>query len=383
MKKFISVLLVTMLFAIPAFATDASPSSWAEEGVSKALALDFVPDDLIWDYQRPITRIEFAETAQHFVCLQYHFVPSWYGIGLLLNAYGDHHLSPIGQPYNRAVFYPDYDPALSPPLEKFSWSSLYTGGGFFTDCQDFDAQEGVYRWSYTAHTAARAKFFGIAEGYGDGTFCPHSGISRQEAAVMLANTYRVYDGVYPDEIQLPAFQDQDAIADWAKAAISNMVAMGIMEGVGDNRFDPQGSYTVEQCIVTFQRLYEKAPTSRAKDNIVPLRTYEETKAELYLTDNETLIDFEEEGDGYWIVGGFYNDGSFHVINYSYVFVLWKEGGYYSIPIPFTPILSASLDRGSNMLFMEGEDGREACLNVMTQDAQFNFDPTTLYPYDFW
>jgi len=33
---------------------------------------------------------------------------------------------------------------------------------------------------------------------------------------------------------------------------------GIMGGVGDNRFDPQGEYTREQSILTMLRLYKLA-----------------------------------------------------------------------------------------------------------------------------
>lgn len=36
-----------------------------------------------------------------------------------------------------------------------------------------------------------------------------------------------------------------------------MTQLGILQGVGDNRFHPQGSYTVEQCFSSLVRLLQK------------------------------------------------------------------------------------------------------------------------------
>ena len=56
--------------------------------------------------------------------------------------------------------------------------------------------------------------------------------------------------------QAATFADNDAISYWAIDAVGQVQAAGIMGGVGDNRFAPSGSYTREQSIVTILRLFE-------------------------------------------------------------------------------------------------------------------------------
>ncbi len=44
-----------------------------------------------------------------------------------------------------------------------------------------------------------------------------------------------------------SYDDSAQIASWAQEDVQLMTQLGILQGVGDNRFHPQGSYTVEQC----------------------------------------------------------------------------------------------------------------------------------------
>ena len=53
-----------------------------------------------------------------------------------------------------------------------------------------------------------------------------------------------------------SFGDSTAIASWAAAAVGQVQAAGIMEGTGGGNFTPQGSYTREQSILTLLRLYQ-------------------------------------------------------------------------------------------------------------------------------
>ena len=54
----------------------------------------------------------------------------------------------------------------------------------------------------------------------------------------------------------PTFADNASISSWAAEAVGQMQAAGIMDGTGNNQFSPQGSYTREQSILTALRLYE-------------------------------------------------------------------------------------------------------------------------------
>jgi len=54
----------------------------------------------------------------------------------------------------------------------------------------------------------------------------------------------------------PTFADNSQISSWAFDAVGQAQAAGIMGGVGDNQFAPSGDYTREQSIVTILRLFE-------------------------------------------------------------------------------------------------------------------------------
>ena len=53
-----------------------------------------------------------------------------------------------------------------------------------------------------------------------------------------------------------SFSDIDNISQWALDAVGQMQSTGLMEGVGDNTFSPKGAYTREQSIVVMTRLYD-------------------------------------------------------------------------------------------------------------------------------
>ena len=54
----------------------------------------------------------------------------------------------------------------------------------------------------------------------------------------------------------PTFADSDKFSSWAFDAIGKLQASGIMDGVGENKFSPAKDYTREQSIITIMRLYE-------------------------------------------------------------------------------------------------------------------------------
>ena len=93
---------------------------------------------------------------------------------------------------------------------------------------------------------------GVVNGTGDGAFSPDKNLTRQEAATILA---RLAD--YMD-IELASgtlsFADNSKISSWAKDSVARISASGVMNGVGNNTFDPLTSYTREQAILTIIRL---------------------------------------------------------------------------------------------------------------------------------
>lgn len=98
-----------------------------------------------------------------------------------------------------------------------------------------------------------ANKLGIINGVSDNSFAPANEISRQDAAALLMRAAQLISGNI-EEVQ-PGFADNSEIADYAKKAVSYVTTLKIMNGVGDNRFDPTSTYTREQAYVTIVRLF--------------------------------------------------------------------------------------------------------------------------------
>jgi len=107
---------------------------------------------------------------------------------------------------------------------------------------------------------------GIVSGVGDNKFAPNNPIKRQEAARMLYNTLNIGTVVISEkhckagdtalDCCVPhSFNDGRNIRNWARNEINHMYRYGVMLGVSNNNYDPDGYYTREQAICTFLRLF--------------------------------------------------------------------------------------------------------------------------------
>jgi len=104
----------------------------------------------------------------------------------------------------------------------------------------------------------------VVDGVGGGNFAPNRTITRQEAAVMLARlAYAVGEPLPPAE---STFYDNDRLAPWAIDAVGRVQAAGIMGGIGNNTFHPNGTYTREQSIATMLRLLVPEERITARPN---------------------------------------------------------------------------------------------------------------------
>lgn len=96
---------------------------------------------------------------------------------------------------------------------------------------------------------------GIFDGKAKRKFAPHDSITREEYAKVLSNTY---DILFPDNITAAnslKYADNEQISDWAKGYVSKVTGLKLMQGMEDGKFNPNGSITKEQVIVTLLRLY--------------------------------------------------------------------------------------------------------------------------------
>ncbi len=196
MKKLICIILI--LFAIINCCTVyASPSEWAKDYIEKGMFLGILPENLSEDYQTPLKRSEFSYLAVKLI-------------------------------------------------------SAMTG----TKDTDIikDADTSVFKDTKDPYVSA-AFSLGIISGTGDGNFLPDSNINRQEAAKILINTYSFLKDP-PSSASEKPYTDYDKISDWAKPYVNMASSLSLMKGLDDGSFSPFGTYTKEQGIVTFVRLYE-------------------------------------------------------------------------------------------------------------------------------
>ncbi len=96
-----------------------------------------------------------------------------------------------------------------------------------------------------------AKKFGISNGTDNGNFGAGIGISRQDMAVMIYNAMKLKG--YVASAQINIFADKSSCGDYANEAIAELCNLGIINGIGDNMFEPNGEATRAQAAVIINR----------------------------------------------------------------------------------------------------------------------------------
>ncbi|MGM1049039.1 MAG: S8 family serine peptidase [Bacillota bacterium] len=115
-----------------------------------------------------------------------------------------------------------------------------------------DVQSGS--WYYDVVQAAVSA--GWINGYADHTFAPDQSITRAEMAVILSRVLKHLEVTEGAEATLPGYADQAQIKDWAKAAVAQVAALGIMQGRGETRFAAQENTTRAEAAVVVYRIFK-------------------------------------------------------------------------------------------------------------------------------
>lgn len=176
-----------------------TPSSWAAQTVVDAVNAGIVPETLQNGYQKNITRKEFCQ---------------------IIDALLHKKLA-------------DYD------------KELYLTGISYNDARAALTDT----WDASVLACYR---FGIINGVGNNKFSPNESLTREQAAKILMGA--------ANKINLPgseantSWADASQISSWAHEGINFVVGAGIMNGTGENKFDPQGLFTREQAIATAYRM---------------------------------------------------------------------------------------------------------------------------------
>ena len=99
---------------------------------------------------------------------------------------------------------------------------------------------------------------GIVTGIGDGTFRPNQPVTRQEMAVILHRYAAAMAITLEQDTTLPALHDINAVALWAREAVTALQQAGILQGTGDGRFEPlrnSDRASIASIIANFHRRY--------------------------------------------------------------------------------------------------------------------------------
>lgn len=182
-------------------------------------------------------------------------------------------------------------------------------------------------------TLARAT--GLVLGVGNNFFEPDRAITREEAAVLLVNVYRVYSAdLYAEssvltDVAETVYADDAEISDWAKDSVALLGEWKTMIGVGENKFNPDGFFSREQCIATFMRLYNDAPVSRRDGVSLCPYTYDELAEDVRNMWNYTETQFLENDLCGVLLG--YQSGVPHGSS-DILTALYKNGGSLNIKL---------------------------------------------------
>jgi hypothetical protein len=193
-----AIILVTLVITAASLLIGiASGYDISESEVNAALEAGIVPDALIGDYGKYVTRRDFAEMMVNTALRQQ------------MNIIGD---ETVG--------------------EQFLLESV------FTDSDDYYVN------------AAYA--LSIVKGYGDGTFHPESFITREEAATMLGNMLYNF---FPSAIkhgsraaEFVKYDDYDEISAWANDGAMYAYEFGLMKGELENKYMPKGHLSGTEAI---------------------------------------------------------------------------------------------------------------------------------------
>lgn len=215
-------------------------SDWAKGDIERASSLDIIPEFFLGeDLRESINRQEFAAVA--------------------VKAY-----------------------------EKMSGVTLSVGSNPFNDTSD----------TYVLKAANGD----IVAGTGANTFSPYNGLTREQAATMLTRAYKktVFNGWslkndYALEYTAGGrFSDHDNIRPYAREAVEYLSLKGVINGMGNNMFVPEGTLTKEQALAIAVRMTEKLDMTK-KEGKMPV-TEAQTQATTQAISVGGAVEAEASGE---------------------------------------------------------------------------------------
>ena len=157
-----------------------------------------------------------------------------------------------------ALYKPDQLAATRPTTGQ-QGGSILGGGGFGGGSQtpvepDVPAvkfPDIVGHWAEDVIRDLEAR--GILTGYGDGSFKPDIGVTRQEIAVIMTRALDLEEKAAEYAQKDTGFADDENVAAWGRGAINLMVEMGIYTGYDDDEFKPNKTILRQELIAVVMR----------------------------------------------------------------------------------------------------------------------------------
>ncbi len=144
---------------------------------------------------------------------------------------------------NRAVTRAEMSAVL---VRLLGWPADDDDPAVFRDAAD------IPPWAQGAVAAAHAN--GVVSGYPDGTFRPHSDITRAEAAAML--TAALTNFTNSETAEPPPYGDWQRVPQWARTAVAQAYVAGLFRGRPDGLFDPAASVSRAELAASLNRFIE-------------------------------------------------------------------------------------------------------------------------------
>ena len=125
---------------------------------------------------------------------------------------------------------------------------------------------------YYAGYAVWAYEKNIVEGVGSANiFSPNGNVTRQQVCTLL-NRFASFMGLKLSQTTAAVtFKDSASISSWAKDGVTAMQRAGVIEGMGNGNFEPNGSATRAQCATMLMR-FDKACSGQATTRPSPTPT---------------------------------------------------------------------------------------------------------------
>ncbi|WP_307475155.1 S-layer homology domain-containing protein [Paenibacillus harenae] len=112
----------------------------------------------------------------------------------------------------------------------------------------FSDTTNIAAWAQRA--VAQALQAGIIHGYEDGSFRPNAPITRSEMAAIISSALKLSI----EKVDVTGFADNDMIPAWARGAVEALHQLGLIQGKGDNAFDPSGKTTRAEAITVLLKM---------------------------------------------------------------------------------------------------------------------------------